>query len=500
MKIKLLNLKSYMVISIIFLFTNTLYSQSDSLTYICTYPSGAEILGENNNKLGITPFDFKNIDKKTSKIKIALNGYDSINIELKEKRKINEPFINTLTGCKGCYVESDQTSKNVVFKLLKTFKEHENTVLIGIEDPVLNIDKEQILGKINGNKKRLKDNDIFRYLGYPQNMEMKILNSFNDSYINASYFSKEDGKKDVSNLQNPKIIFKPIVKSLHFELEGNLVRDYSGICSFECEWQLFDLSNLETPIKTYLVKTNYYRTGNNYELLLHEMISLSERNLLEDDQLYDFLISTEQKHLENSKGVPIKIPLCSNRSYASSAEMLKVVVSSIVTIETESKFGSGVFISDNGYLLTNYHVIEGNNPIFVKIDKEKKIPAEIIKCNKDFDLAILKVNSINTKGLSIYDSEKTSLGEDVYAIGTPLDKKLVQSISKGIISGYRELNGVDFIQTDVSINSGNSGGPLLNSKGEIIGINTLKAIGKNVSGIGFSIPSNVVLKMLNISK
>jgi hypothetical protein len=127
----------------------------------------------------------------------------------------------------------------------------------------------------------------------------------------------------------------------------------------------------------------------------------------------------------------------------------------------------------------------------------QKKKAEIIKSNKDFDLAILKVDVNNTKGLS-FSVNDTNIGEDVYAIGTPLDKKLQQSVSKGIISGYRELNGVNFIQTDTNINSGNSGGPLLNSNGEIIGINTLKATGDNVSGIGFSIPSPIVQKMLNI--
>ena len=228
------------------------------------------------------------------------------------------------------------------------------------------------------------------------------------------------------------------------------------------------------------------------------MISLSERNLLESESLRDLITASEQKYLEKSKGESIKIPLSLNKSYSNTSEMLKEVVSSIVTVETEGKFGSGVFISDNGYLITNYHVIEGNKPVFVKIDKERKLKAEIVKSNKDFDLAILKVSINNVKGLSFFDSDKTSLGEDVYAIGTPLDKKLVQSISKGIISGYREFNGVNFIQSDVSINSGNSGGPMVNVKGEIIGINTLKASGKNVSGIGFSIPSNVVLKMLNI--
>lgn len=469
---------------------------SQSLKVINTNPSGADVLDENNNKIGVTPFDLSKIERKIITIKIAKDSYNTIELILKNNDR--QSFFDMISQCNSCIIETNNDAKDYVLKLTKVFKEYENTILVGIEDPSLNIDENKILGNINGNKKRLKDKDIYRYLGYPENMEIKVLNNFKDSYINAEYFNENKLDKDVSNIQNPKVILKPIIKNLEFDLTGKLLRDYSGFCHLECEWQLFDLSDLKKPIASFMISTSNYRTGNNYELILHEMVALSERELLENESLYNLLINTEKKYLEKSKGEPIKIILSKRNPFQNTTEMLRETVSSVVTVETEGKFGSGVFISDDGYLITNYHVIEGKNAIYVKIDKDKKIKAEIVKFNKDFDLAILKVNSINSKGLQFYDSDKTSLGDDVFAIGTPLDKKLQQSISKGIISGYRELNGVNFIQTDVSINSGNSGGPLLNLNGEIIGINTLKASGNNISGIGFSIPSVVVLNMLNI--
>lgn len=249
-------------------------------------------------------------------------------------------------------------------------------------------------------------------------MQFKVLNSFKDSYITAQYFSDEISKKDVSNLQNPKVIFKPIVKKLSFNLKGRLLRDCSGKCSIECEWQLYDLSNLKTPVSSFLVTVDYYRTGNDYELILHKMIALSEIKLLETESLYDVLATTEKKHLDQSKGEKIKIALSIQKKHQNITDMLKETSSSVVTVETEKKFGSGVFISDNGYIITNYHVIEGQKTIFVRIDNENKIKAEIIKSNKDFDLAILKVD-VNCKGLS-FNKNSTNLGEDVYAIGTPL--------------------------------------------------------------------------------
>lgn len=491
----ILSRKSYsFFLVLIFLFLiSKLYSQQNS-RLIKTNPSGADILDDKNVKIGTTPFFLDKLDKKISAIKIVKENYYPIEMKLFEKRNKNSSFFQLISDCSTCLIGIEEN--DYVLKLTKTFKEYDATILVGIEDPILEIDENSVIGEINGSKKKLKDKDIYRYLGYPQNMQFMVLNSFKDSYITAQYFSDKISEEDVSNLQNPKVIFKPIVKKLNFNLEGRLLRDYSGKCSIDCEWQLYDLSNLNTPISSFLVTVEYYRTGNNYELILHEMIALSEIKLLETESLYNILAATEKKHLEQSKGEKIKIALSTQKIHQNLTDMLKKTSSSVVTVETEKKFGSGVFISDNGYIITNYHVIEGEKTVFVRIDKEKKIKAEIIKSNRDFDLAILKVD-VNSKGLS-FNKNSTNLGEDVYAIGTPLDKKLQQSISKGIISGYREFNGVNFIQMDTNINSGNSGGPLLNSKGEIIGINTLKATGENVAGIGFSIPSSLVLKMLNI--
>ena len=488
-------LKKIILLSLIIFSVFKIYSQTTAT--INTIPKGAIIFDENNNEIGTTPFNLENLDKTILKIKIVKEDYHTVEVTLKEKRKKLTSFFDMILECKGFLFKDNQN--NEVVRLLKTFKEIENNVLVGIKDPIINIDENEILGKINGNKKQLKDKDIYIYLGYPQNMEIKILNSFKDSYIDAEFFNDKKSEEDISHLQKPKIIFKPIVKKIEFNLKGNLMRDYTGNCFLECEWQLFDLSDLNKPIETFVIQTTNYRTENNYELILHEMIELSGKQLLENELLYNLLINTEKKYLERSKGESLKINLSKRKIFLNTTEMVKETIRSVVTIETDGKFGSGVFISDNGYLLTNYHVIEGKKTIYVKVDNNRKIIAELIKFNKDYDLAILQVKITNSKGLSlVVESTNSNLGEDVFAIGTPLDRKLQQSVSKGIISGFREFNGVNFIQTDVNINSGNSGGPLLNVNGEIIGINTLKATGKDVSGIGFAIPTTVVVKMLNI--
>lgn len=166
--------------------------------------------------------------------------------------------------------------------------------------------------------------------------------------------------------------------------------------------------------------------------------------------------------------------------------------------------GSGVIIdSKNGYILTNNHVIENANTIQIQLNNGKEIDAEIVGKDSQTDIALLKIKNlkkinqktINLKSIDIADSDKLKVGDFAVAIGNPFG--LGQTATLGIISalGRNGLNieGLEnFIQTDASINRGNSGGALVNLKGELIGINTaiLAPEGGNI-GIGFAIPSNM---------
>ena len=199
------NLKKDFLIVFFLFFSITFYSQTENLNLINTNPQGAEILNDQNLVLGITPFDFKKLEKQTLKIKIVKANYDTIHITLKEKKKDTETFLNAITECNTCLIDTEKGTEKNVLKLLKSFKETDNIILVGIENPILKINEDDLLGKLNGSKKYLKDKDIYHLLGYPENMEMKILNSFKNSYIDANYFSRKDSeKKEVSNLQSPK--------------------------------------------------------------------------------------------------------------------------------------------------------------------------------------------------------------------------------------------------------------------------------------------------------
>ena len=178
------------------------------------------------------------------------------------------------------------------------------------------------------------------------------------------------------------------------------------------------------------------------------------------------------------------------------------VAESVVQIQTASGLGSGFIINKLGYVITNQHVIAGEREITVVVYRKKpggleKQPftqVKIIAMNGFLDLAILQIDDPAAASLPFVpmgDSEMLTQGQEVFAIGSPLG--LERSVSKGIVSiRARENGGRWYIQSTTQINPGNSGGPLFNARGEVVGVNNMKAAGVGVEGLGFSIPSNVL--------
>jgi S1-C subfamily serine protease len=163
--------------------------------------------------------------------------------------------------------------------------------------------------------------------------------------------------------------------------------------------------------------------------------------------------------------------------------------------------GSGVIISPDGYIITNYHVIENSTEVIVRTNDNKEYEAEIIGIDEIYDIAVLKIDSdLNLDYVFFGDSDSTLVGEWVLAVGNPYN--LNSTVTAGIISSKsRDLNEYDqknqsFIQTDAAVNFGNSGGALVNIKGELIGINTLiQSMTGGYVGYSFAVPSNTVRKI-----
>ncbi len=169
---------------------------------------------------------------------------------------------------------------------------------------------------------------------------------------------------------------------------------------------------------------------------------------------------------------------------------------------TRQGLGSGVIVREDGYILTNHHVIDGADQIQVDLNDNRSLQAQVVGSDPPSDLAVLKVNASGLPTLILGDSDRTRVGDVVLAIGNPLG--VGQTVTMGIISAKGRQTGLsngsfeDFLQTDAPINRGNSGGALVSTNGELIGINSqiLSPSGGSI-GLGFAIPSNMARSVLD---
>jgi len=198
------------------------------------------------------------------------------------------------------------------------------------------------------------------------------------------------------------------------------------------------------------------------------------------------------------------------------AQVYELTVNSVVGIQTEvtmnafgqeavaASAGSGFILSEDGYIITNSHVIADANKITVELFNGDSFPAEVVGSDSSFDIAVLKIQANGLPAVGVGDSDKLKVGEEVVAIGNPLGE-LTFTMTNGILSALnREVNTdgnpQNMLQTNAAINSGNSGGPLFDMDGNVIGVTTAKysgstASGTLIEGLGFAIPINDALKV-----
>ena len=180
------------------------------------------------------------------------------------------------------------------------------------------------------------------------------------------------------------------------------------------------------------------------------------------------------------------------------------VVTVLAQLEEGVSVGTGVIFTEDGYILTNYHVVEGGRDCGITLDNGRSYEAKYVAGDMENDLAVLKVDLTGLTPATFGDSDALVVGDKVYAIGNPLGVELRGTLTDGIVSAINRDVWVDgrtmtLIQTNAALNSGNSGGPLINSYGQVVGINTIKMSSaySNIEGLGFAIPSSSIQYLVN---
>lgn len=238
--------------------------------------------------------------------------------------------------------------------------------------------------------------------------------------------------------------------------------------------------------------------------------------LLDDKSPINKIINNDVAQMEGNSNVNINIDKTVESVVEAVAEKVSPSVVGIRTTTSVANFfggsseetgeGSGVIYSSDGYIITNYHVIQNvvssstdaKIEVFLNNNTEKSYAAEVIGYHISSDLAVIKINGKNLPAVTIADSADLKAGQYVIAIGNPGGLEFMGSVTYGVISGLDRVvstsSGITLIQTDAAINPGNSGGALLNTSGELIGINSSKIVAEEYEGMGFAIPSNTVVE------
>lgn len=332
--------------------------------------------------------------------------------------------------------------------------------------------------------------------------EIKLENTVFTDFLNQTL--KEEGYIDTSRkvLKN-SYSNNLLINATIDDYESFNVGTYStGVSRVELsiKWEVLDY--YEKVIYTYTKKDvksgefsfnskDKYKEAN--LSAINDALEAGLIDLMAQDKVQELLTDHSEEAKEEAFDV---IKLKDASKYVSS---INEAIKSSVTITNKDGHGSGFIISSDGYILTNYHVIAGAEDLKVVLNNEKEYDLEVIRISKIHDMALVKIDVNGMIPFKLDYESEISIGSDIYAVGTPKGQDLAQTVSKGIISGVRKSdNGSNLIQTDASINSGNSGGAIITKDGKVLGIVSSKYFGFGVEGVAFGIPSSYIKDKLKL--
>ncbi len=465
-------------------------------------PSGA-VVYINGNQKGMTPYTYAYIPEDGTEVMIEfrLTGYKPTRTSMRASTNKGVLFADAmllgipyLVDKKSPYLYQLPT-KQYLAHLYKETPELTH-YSIPLSKVALKLGDKPDLGKFRQQTITLKD-DIFRELNYGDPLSNAIVSGLKGSWIDSRMVRLNTTKGD-ETIRKSKIHLVPEIHSIKADLHGN-TQNCTGTVDMAIVWKFMSGTITDSLLFSLNTVTKYQVNGSRtYDILTDAMIHAA-RSMAEDESLHAKVAAAYGAELALSKGQVVSLMAPVPIQFGGRKDMLSALVKAVVTIETEDGHGSGFLISNDGYLITNEHVVSGEKRVKVKFEQGFTLEGLVVKTNLDFDLALVKVEATDLPALSIGNDEGLMLGEEIFAIGTPLDASLGQSVSRGILSGRREFNEMQFLQTDVSINPGNSGGPLIDDTGSVVGVATMKIAGKGLEGLGFGVPISIVLRELNIN-
>ncbi len=476
---------------------------TQSLT-INSAPSAA-VVYMNGNEKGTTPYVYTYApdDGEEVLFELRLPGHQSATMNLRPERNnavlfadamlLHIPYLADKNAPRLYYLPANEITVDLYKEQGEVAMRH-MLPIVGFTSELVN---RSDLGKVYNKAVKLDKESPFRDLSQPELLGSSVANGLRNSWLDARVVRQGTTKGDEA-VQKAKMYLRPAIRSFKAELQGERNKCYGPVV-LEMDWNILSALAIDSTLVSVPQRTTYHAKGERPIDVVNLAITHAARLFVEEEGLQERLMGHYGSSIALSKGGEVSIAVPDPILFNSRREMIPALVKAVVTIQTDGGHGSGFMVSSDGYLITNEHVVGNESMVRVRFEQGFNLDAQVVKVNKDFDLALLKVQANELPALTIGDDSILMLGEELFAIGTPLDATLGQSVSRGVLSGRRELDGRNYLQTDVSINPGNSGGPFIDVDGKVVGVATMKISGKGLEGLGFGVPISVALEMLNIN-
>lgn len=263
-------------------------------------------------------------------------------------------------------------------------------------------------------------------------------------------------------------------------------------CSIAIRWEV---RKRQSQHVLYRVTTRSTQKGTTQRQVIEQLIRGSLQSLLKRPHFNESLrqgandqgSSLPQAGFRDCRHEPLPMP--------GSAQ---TVLSATVLVESGDALGSGSIISPDGLVLTAHHLLQANRPLNVTLSSGERYTAGVARRAPTHDVALLIVHSKTELRCLPVRREPANVGDDVYAIGAPLGRKLSFSLTRGVVSGFRILDEVSLLQTDASVNPGNSGGALVDANGRLVGVIDFKLAGDGIQGLSFAVTATAALGSLRV--
>jgi hypothetical protein len=288
---------------------------------------------------------------------------------------------------------------------------------------------------------------------------------------------------------------------VHHWWDGRPLNEYSGEMFVDVEWTIFSSLAQREILKT--ETQGYYKQmepkANGVVILFNEAFAAATENLASDEAFVDLAlgkITDEETEVATGPIIRLDARPLSDKDIEQEIER---VLPSVVTIRAGLSHGSGFVVGENGLVLTNAHVVGDTKRVAVILSNGLEVEGEVLRKHGQRDVALVKIPLRVPSALPIRLTGVRPL-ERVFVVGSPEEEELQSTVTMGIVSALRKEDGsgLDYIQSDAAISPGNSGGPLLDAKGNVIGISVLKFARKLSEGLNFFIPIGSALKALNL--